>query len=52
MASRQNHSISGISAAVEHQSSMSGLTLTDRRTSLNPEKLDNTLGIRAAEKNG
>ncbi len=52
MASRQKHPISGVSAAIEHQSSISGLKLTDRRTSLNPEKLHNILGIRAAEKMG
>ena len=47
---RQIHSIPATSAGVERQFSSAGLILTERRTSLDPEQLDNVLFIRAVEK--
>jgi hypothetical protein len=47
---RQVHSIAATSASVERQFSIAGLTLTDRRTCLDPEQLDNMLCIRAVKK--
>jgi hypothetical protein len=47
---RQIHSIPATSAGIERQFSIAGLTLTDRRTSLDPDQLDNMLCIRAVAK--
>ncbi|CAF1534172.1 unnamed protein product [Rotaria sordida] len=47
---RQIHSIPATSASVERQFSIAGLTLSERRNSLDPEQLDNIICIRAMEK--
>ena len=47
---RQIHSIPSTSAGIERQFSITGLTLTDRRSCLDPEQLDNMLCIRAISK--
>ena len=47
---RKVHCIPATSAAVERQFSGAGVVLNERRTSLDPEHLDNTLFIRAMEK--
>jgi hypothetical protein len=44
---RQIHSIPATSAGIERQFSMTGLTLTSRRTCLDPEQLDNVICIRS-----
>ncbi|CAF3624023.1 unnamed protein product, partial [Rotaria sp. Silwood2] len=47
---RQIHSIPATSAGVERQFSIASLTLTDRRSGLHPEQLDNIICIRAMSK--
>ena len=47
---REIHSIPATSAGVERQFSIAGLTLSERRNSLDPEQLDNIICIRAMEK--
>ncbi|CAF4711562.1 unnamed protein product, partial [Rotaria sp. Silwood2] len=47
---RQIHSIPATSAGIERQFSIASLTLTDRRSGLDPEQLDNILCIRAMSK--
>ncbi|CAF3384045.1 unnamed protein product [Rotaria sp. Silwood2] len=47
---RRIHSIPATSASVERQFSIAGLTLTNRRTCLNPEQLDNIICIRSMTK--
>ncbi|CAF3038879.1 unnamed protein product [Rotaria sp. Silwood2] len=47
---RQIHSIQATSAGIERQFSIAGLTLTNRRTCLHPEQLDNVLCIRTVAK--
>jgi hypothetical protein len=47
---RQMHSIPATSASVERQFSIAGLTLTDRRSCLDPDQLDNMICIRAITK--
>ncbi|CAF2911354.1 unnamed protein product [Rotaria sp. Silwood2] len=47
---RQIHSIPATSAGIERQFSIAGLTLTNRRTYLDPEQLDNVLCIRTVAK--
>ena len=47
---RQIYSIPATSATVERQFSVAGLTLSERRNSLDPEQLDNIMCIRALEK--
>ncbi|CAF1473564.1 unnamed protein product, partial [Rotaria sordida] len=47
---RQIHSIPAISAGIERQFSIAGLTLTDRKSCLDPEPLDNILCLRAMSK--
>ncbi|CAF4730587.1 unnamed protein product, partial [Rotaria sp. Silwood2] len=49
---RQIHSIPVTSAGIERQFSITSLTLTDRRSGLDPEQLDNILCIRAMSKLG
>ena len=44
------HSIAATSASVERQFSGAGLVIQERRTSLNPEQLDNILLIRSMKK--
>ena len=48
---RSIHSIPATSASVERQFSGGGLVIQERRTSLNPEQLDNILLIRSMKKN-
>jgi hypothetical protein len=43
---QQIHSISATSAGIKRQFSIVGLTIIDRRTSLDPEEIDNMLCIR------
>ena len=50
LVARRIHSIPASSAGIERQFSTAGLTLTSRRTSLDPEQLDNLLCIRAIVK--
>ena len=47
---RETHSIPATSAGVERQFSIAGLTLSERRNSLDPEQLDNIICIYAMEK--
>lgn len=47
---RQIHSIPSTSAGVERQFSIAGLTLTSRRSALDPDQLDNMICIRSAIK--
>ena len=47
---RQIYSIPATSATVERQFSVAGLTLSERRNSLDLEQLDNIICIRALEK--
>ena len=46
----QIHSIPATNAGVERQFSSAGLVSTERRTSLEPQQLENVLYIRAVEK--
>jgi hypothetical protein len=47
---RRIHSIPATSAGVERQFSITGLTLTNRRTCLKPDQLDNVMCIRTVTK--
>ncbi|CAF2105225.1 unnamed protein product, partial [Rotaria magnacalcarata] len=47
---RSIHSIPATSASVERQFSEAGLIIQERRTNLNPERLDNILLIRSMQK--
>ena len=47
---RQIHSITATSAGIERQFSIAGLPVTSRRTSLDPDQLDNVICIRSVAK--